>query len=467
MQVGHRAAIVLKTVATPVKKRTLLLILLALVSCRGGTTKKVDPLPPPPTCGDGAIGPDEECEGSNLAGATCKSLGFDDGALTCADCKLVKTQCTRRCGNGVVDPGEGCDGTHGLSACPGFGYPLCTASCQFDVSHCVAVLFQTGPALSVMKGGPALIADLEPRGLSDLVMAVPSLGRLETFGYTVEQGFLTGRKLSYGRTPIAVTAGDLDGDGRVDVASINVDGAIDRYLYSGTSFAFGSFADAGCPASQFLGSPVPSDAGTSVLALGCADAGVFNALIVQRLGVGPVTLPLTTSAATLGDLNADGRLDVLFVSGGSLQSLLAPQWIAGPTQALPSSPLAIASGDFDGDGDLDLCVLEAGGVALWENTGTGFAAKVSFPAAGARELKVVDLDLDGRPDVLWQLGEKIQVRRNQSGWNFSTTEGTLGPGTLISLSVADADGDGDPDVAATCSAGGDATVTYVLVNKVR
>jgi hypothetical protein len=43
----------------------------------------------------------------------------------------------------------------------------------------------------------------------------------------------------------------------------------------------------------------------------------------------------------------------------------------------------------------------------------------------------------------------------------------LGAGAPISLSVGDADGDGDLDIASTHSAGGDATVTYVLVNKVR
>ncbi|MBS1151006.1 MAG: hypothetical protein H6Q89_2704 [Myxococcaceae bacterium] len=407
----------------------------------------------------------EECEGSNLAGATCKSLGFDDGPLTCADCKFVKTLCTKRCGNGAVDLGEGCDGKLGVGACASFGYQACTEACQLDVSHCVPVLFQAGPALSVAKGGPAVIADLEPKGLSDLVMAVPSFGRLETFGYTIEQGFITGRKLSYGRTPLEAAAADLDGDGRMDVVSINDDGAIDRYLYSGTSFAFSTFADAGCPAARFLGTSGPSDAGTAVFALGCADAGAFGAVIVQ--GATPTTLPLTTSAATLGDLDGDGRLDVLFVSGGGLESRLAPGWDAGATQAVPSSPLAIAAGDFDGDGDLDLAALEPAAVLLWENTGAGFASKSAFPVAGARELKVVDLDLDGRPDVLWQLGDKVQVRRNQGAWSFATTEGTLGAGAPISLAVGDADGDGDPDLASTHSAGGDATVTYLLVNKVR
>ncbi len=469
LQIGQRAAIDLKTVSATVEKRTLLFLLLLMsAGCREGTTKNVDPLPPEPTCGDGNISLVEDCEGSNLRDATCKSLGFDEGQLTCANCKFVKSQCSKRCGNDSVDPGEECDGKRGVGACATFGYQACTAICRLDASHCVPVLFQTGAALSAAKGGPALIADLEPKGLGDLVMAVQSFGRLETFGYLIEQGFVAGRKLSYGRAPLEVAAGDIDGDGRMDVLSINDDGAIDRYLYSGTSFAFATLADAGCPASQFLGTTVGlADAGATVFALGCADAGAYGAVIVQRAGQMPVTLAVSTSAAALGDVDGDGRSDLLFVSAGALQSRLAPAWALGPAQALPAKPLAIAVGDLDGDGDLDLAALEPQSVQVWENTSAGFAQKLAYPVTGARDLKVVDLDLDGRPDLIWQLGDKAQARRNQGGWSFATTEGMLGPGAPISMAVGDADGDGDLDVASTHSAGGEATMTYVLVNKVR
>ena len=53
--------------------------MLVLSGCRNGNIKKVDPPPPEPRCGDGDISLVEECEGSNLNAATCKSLGFDDG----------------------------------------------------------------------------------------------------------------------------------------------------------------------------------------------------------------------------------------------------------------------------------------------------------------------------------------------------------------------------------------------------
>jgi hypothetical protein len=463
----HRERTVL-TSSPPVEKRTVLAMILFVTACRETKTGHVELPPPGPACGDGEINPGEECEGSDLGEASCKSLGFDQGQLSCgADCKFIKTQCSKRCGNGVIDPGEACDGKLGVGSCLSFGYQACTPACQLEVIHCVPTLLQGAPALQVLKGGPAVVADLEPKGLGDLVMAVPSFGRVETFGYRIEQGFLTDRKLSFGRTPVAVAAADLDGDGRMDLASIDADGAIDRYLYSGSSFVFGSLPDAGCPATRFIGASSGTDAGSSLLALGCADAGTFGGLVIQRLGQSPLTLGISASAGTLADLDADGRMDVLLASGSSLTTFLAPGWDAGATQSLPFAPSEIAAGDFDGDGDLDLAALSSAGVALWENTGVGFAAKSAFPAVGARALNAVDLDLDGRVDLLWQVDDKVQIRRNLSGWSFASTEGTLGAGAPISLSVGDADGDGDLDIASTHSAGGDATVTYVLVNKVR
>jgi uncharacterized repeat protein (TIGR01451 family) len=75
----------------------------------GNTTCPVEPVagnvtpppPPPPgagpTCGDGNIDSGEQCDGSNLGGATCQSQGFDSGALSCNSlCKYDVSQCMKR-----------------------------------------------------------------------------------------------------------------------------------------------------------------------------------------------------------------------------------------------------------------------------------------------------------------------------------------------------------------------------------
>mgnify|MGYP001566814641 CR=1 FL=1 len=48
-----------------------------------------------PGCGDGAIGNEEQCDGLNLGGSSCSSLGFTDGSLLCTSaCTFNTSSCT-------------------------------------------------------------------------------------------------------------------------------------------------------------------------------------------------------------------------------------------------------------------------------------------------------------------------------------------------------------------------------------
>ncbi|TDP75956.1 hypothetical protein [Bradymonas sediminis] len=102
----------------------------------------------PATCGDDTIQSPEVCDGSDLAGASCESLGFDRGTLTCANnclevnssgcsyegecqpttCADVGAQC------GSIDNGCGetlnCGGCDGDLSCGGSGEEnICGATC--------------------------------------------------------------------------------------------------------------------------------------------------------------------------------------------------------------------------------------------------------------------------------------------------------------------------------------------------
>nr|HEX4314010.1 hypothetical protein [Kofleriaceae bacterium] len=94
-------------------------------------------------CGDGvAINP-EQCDGSDLAGATCASDGFTAGSLACdtATCQFDTSACTL-CGNGTIESGEACDGSNfGGATCASEGFDSGTLSCttpgcQVDTSTC-------------------------------------------------------------------------------------------------------------------------------------------------------------------------------------------------------------------------------------------------------------------------------------------------------------------------------------------
>ncbi len=65
----------------------------------------------PDTCGDGVLDAWEACDGADLGGATCISLGFESGEVSCnANCALDTAECAGRqdelCGDGVCQPSE-------------------------------------------------------------------------------------------------------------------------------------------------------------------------------------------------------------------------------------------------------------------------------------------------------------------------------------------------------------------------
>jgi hypothetical protein len=441
---------------------------LVLGGCRGSGTKPIDlpPPPPPPTCGDSNIDENETCDLSNLGGATCQSLGFDTGQLVCdSTCHLSTTLCVKRCGNGTLDVGEACDGDAGLMPCAQFGYLACTDACTVDTRHCVGTAFEAGPFLDLVKGGPAVVGDLSPEGPGDLVMAVPSFSRVEAFPWVTPQGFdgVGGRKLSFLRSPVLAATCDADGDGHEDVATINQDGTFDHALYTGSSFAL-HLVDAGCPGSHFAGAGVfAPDGGRLAVAAGCDALWILSVDSAQRV---PTPAALAT---TVADVDGDGRAELLWVSdaGPRLEVLAAPGFSGDGGVLLPVSPTAIAAGDLDFDGDADLAAVVGGDVQLLENTGLGYAPQTTFTGPGAADVRIVDVDLDGRLDVLWTQGTDLVIRRNRGSWLFSEVRAPIGPAPRLSFDLGDVDGDGDPDLVSTVSTGGDATRSQVSLNRVR
>jgi len=99
-------------------------------------------------CGDGVIDQGEQCDSSNVSGNTCAVLGFTRGALSCdpVSCTYDVSRCST-CGDGTAEGQEGdpqyevCDGDDlrgqdCISIGQASGLLACNADCGWDVSGC-------------------------------------------------------------------------------------------------------------------------------------------------------------------------------------------------------------------------------------------------------------------------------------------------------------------------------------------
>lgn len=105
------------------------------------------------TCGDGDIALSEQCDGNNFGGETCASLGFAQGALGCLDeCSMIDTSACvplPTCGDGVRNGGELCDGNDvGGATCISLGFDMgtvsCNANCTLNSTQCMDDILNCG-----------------------------------------------------------------------------------------------------------------------------------------------------------------------------------------------------------------------------------------------------------------------------------------------------------------------------------
>ncbi len=341
--------------------------------------------------------------------------------------------------------------------------------------------------------------DIDGDGKPDLVTANRTTNDVSVLRNTGTPGsFSFAAKLDFatGTGPTSVAIGDIDGDGKPDLAVANTNNntggpstvSILRNTSSAGAVSFdaqATFAVGANPRSVVLGdfdgdgkldlvvanSETSSANPTLTISVlrNTSTAGAVSFAAEQTFDVGS-----KPSAVAVGDLDGDGKLDIAVANSDHISNVnVVPDTISvlrntGSVGAISFDnqvtfatgviPAAIAIGDIDGDGKPEMVVgnTNENYLSIFRNTGSpgviAFDPKQDFATGGgAKPIALADLNGDGKLDIAVTSSNeaKVSVFLNTSAIG-TISLGTRGDQSVgqnpFSLAIADLDGDAKPDV---------------------
>jgi hypothetical protein len=326
------------------------------------------------------------------------------------------------------------------------------------------------------------IADLNGDGKLDLVVA--NHGDTPAYGNTVS--VLLGRgdgtyesRADYGTGvgPGSVAIADLNGDGKLDLMTGNIqsltisvlpgagDGTFGLPIDSPTAIAPGRLELGDMDGDGRLDLATSNSGSATVTTYHGNGDGTFGGALNYAVGSAP-------GPVKLRDLNQDGKLDLAVTNGGGLTRFLGNgNGTLGPGTftATNVGASSVAVGDLNGDGHPDMVVTNYGPsgpgpfvpghtISIFLGLGGGAFSKTGvdcdqFPS----NAELADMNGDGRLDLLMASygGVGTQLGNGLGGFAPATfATGSVG----APLAIADLDADGDLDIA-----GSDADAAGVLL----
>jgi uncharacterized protein (TIGR03437 family) len=279
------------------------------------------------------------------------------------------------------------------------------------------------PAYLNVEAGALEARDINRDGRIDLIAR--GVDRLTILLGNGRGEFTAGAPITLGQTERAVALEDFNRDGQLDFVALNSGNQPALFLNNGAG-GFGaplSFG-VGMNLNQFVAGDFNGDGNPDVLAAteaGCASgaAAVVVFLGDGRGGFGPGVRSYVNAPAgsiLTDDFNGDGRTDVVIAGGCSSSGVVAlalgapdGRLTAAPSVTFANGISTATTGDVNSDGRPDLVLLVGDvfssfsgfSVQVMPGATEGFSAPVNLgPVARALTLATGDVNGDGRADII-------------------------------------------------------------------
>ena len=294
-----------------------------------------------------------------------------------------------------------------------------------------------------------------------------------------------------GDAPYAVAVGDLNGDGRPDIATVHMVAGTLVVLPGQPSGSWGPansrLIGAGSNPTNVALADLNADGRPDVVTTNIGTHTASVQLALAGGGLAPATAYSVGALSSpyglaLGDVTGDGRPDIVTANIGTTVVAVLPGLASGgfgplktySTGVLGYSPYAVALGDVNGDGRPDVATANyytnTVAVLLAQPAG-GFGGLVNYstgPGSYPHSIALGDINHDGRLDILSaNTGSgSAGVLLGLAGGGFGpVSHYATGPGSApVTVALGDVNGDHNPDVVVTNGASDNVGVLLGLGN---